>query len=43
MKFVSHLLATALGTLLGFQSGGVDHILLGSVTPSVLQAAARGL
>jgi outer membrane lipoprotein-sorting protein len=36
-------LPTALGTLLGFQSNGVDHILLGSVTPSVIQAAARGL
>ncbi len=36
-------LPTALGTLLRFQSGGVDHVLAGSVTPSVLQAAARGL
>lgn len=36
-------LPTALGTLLSFQSGGIDHILAGSVTPSVLQAAARGL
>jgi outer membrane lipoprotein-sorting protein len=36
-------LPTALGTLLSFQSGGIDHILVGSVTPSVLQAAARGL
>lgn len=34
---------TALGTILSFSSGGVDHILAGSVTPSVLQAAARGL
>lgn len=36
-------LPTALGTLLRFESGGVDHILAGSVTPSTLQAAARGL
>lgn len=36
-------LPTALGTLLRFQSGGIDHVLAGSVTPSVLQAAARGL
>jgi outer membrane lipoprotein-sorting protein len=36
-------LPTALGTLLRFSSGGIDHILVGSVTPSVLQAAARGL
>lgn len=36
-------LPTALGTILSFSSGGVDHILAGSVTPSVLQAAARGL
>lgn len=36
-------LPTALGTLLSFRSGGVDRLLAGSVTPSVLQAAARGL
>ncbi len=36
-------LPTALGTILSFESGGIDHILAGSVTPSVLQAAARGL
>lgn len=36
-------LPTALGTILRFQSGGVDHILAGSVTPSVIEAAARGL
>lgn len=36
-------LPTALGTLLRFQSDGVDHVLAGSVTPSTLQAAARGL
>lgn len=36
-------LPTALGTLLRFQSDGIDHILVGSVTASTLQAAARGL
>jgi outer membrane lipoprotein-sorting protein len=36
-------LPTALGTLLSFQSGGIDHVLAGSVTASTLQAAARGL
>jgi outer membrane lipoprotein-sorting protein len=36
-------LPTALGTLMSFSSGGVDYLLAGSVTPSVLQAAARGL
>lgn len=36
-------LPTALGTVLSFQSDGIEHILAGSVTPSVLQAAARGL
>ena len=36
-------LPTALGTLLRFESGGIDHILAGSVTPSALQAAARSL
>ncbi|MFZ2050905.1 MAG: hypothetical protein WB698_08370 [Solirubrobacteraceae bacterium] len=36
-------LPTALGTLLSFSSSGVDHLLVGSVTPSVLQTAARGL
>lgn len=36
-------LPTALGTLLSFSSGGVNRLLAGSVTPSVLQAAARGL
>jgi outer membrane lipoprotein-sorting protein len=36
-------LPTALGSILSFRSGGIEHILAGSVTPSVLQAAAKGL
>ncbi len=36
-------LPTALGSILSFRSGGIDNILAGSVTPSVLQAAAKGL
>jgi hypothetical protein len=36
-------LPTALGTVLSYDSNGVDHLLAGSVTPSVLQEAARGL
>lgn len=36
-------LPTALGTILQFQSGGIDHLLAGSVMPSVLESAARGL
>jgi hypothetical protein len=36
-------LPTALGTILSFDSAGIDHVLAGSVTPTVLQAAARGL
>jgi outer membrane lipoprotein-sorting protein len=36
-------LPTALGTILSFQSGGIEHILAGSVAPPVLQTAARGL
>ncbi len=36
-------LPTALGTALRYRSGGIDHILAGSVTPSVIEAAARGL
>jgi hypothetical protein len=36
-------LPTALGSILSFHGGGIEHILAGSVTPSVLQAAARGL
>ncbi|MHB1538968.1 MAG: hypothetical protein ACYCUM_00250 [Solirubrobacteraceae bacterium] len=37
------VLPTELGTALSFQSGGVQHILLGSVTASTIEAAARGL
>lgn len=36
-------LPTVLGTLLSFRSGGVEHVLAGSVTPSTIEAAARGL
>ena len=36
-------LPTALGTILSFESNGVQHILAGSVTPSVLETAAKGL
>lgn len=36
-------LPTELGTVLSFDSGGVQHILLGSVTASTIEAAARGL
>lgn len=36
-------LPTALGTVLSFRSGGVEHILAGSVTPATIEAAARGL
>ena len=36
-------LATPLGTLLTFERSGVHYLLLGSVTPSALEAAARGL
>lgn len=36
-------LPTALGTILSFRSGGVEHILAGSVTPATIEAAARGL
>lgn len=36
-------LPTALGTILSFTSEGVQHILAGSVTPSVLETAAKGL
>jgi hypothetical protein len=34
---------TELGTALSFSSGGVEHILFGSVTASTIEAAARGL
>jgi outer membrane lipoprotein-sorting protein len=36
-------LATPLGTLLSFERSGVRYLLAGSVTPSTLQAFARGL
>jgi outer membrane lipoprotein-sorting protein len=36
-------LATPLGTVLSFERAGVRYLLLGSVTPSALEAAARGL
>jgi outer membrane lipoprotein-sorting protein len=36
-------LRTALGTLLSFERHGVRYLVLGSVTPSALEAFARGL
>lgn len=36
-------LATALGTAVSFQRGGVQYTILGSVTPQAAEAAARGL
>jgi hypothetical protein len=36
-------LATPLGTLLSFERSGVSYLLAGSVTPSAVEAAARGL
>lgn len=36
-------LATPLGTLLSFERSGVRYLLAGSVTPTSLQAVARGL
>jgi len=36
-------LPTALGTILSFQSSGVQYMLAGSVTPSTLETAAKGL
>jgi outer membrane lipoprotein-sorting protein len=36
-------LATSLGTVLSFERSGVRYLLLGSVTPASLEAAARGL
>jgi outer membrane lipoprotein-sorting protein len=36
-------LATPLGTLLSFERSGVRYLLAGSVTPSTLEAVARGL
>jgi outer membrane lipoprotein-sorting protein len=40
---VGHELPTALGTLLTFESGGVEHLLAGAVEPPAVEAAARGL
>ena len=36
-------IATALGTGLRFQRAGVEYFVVGSVTPAVAEAAARGL
>jgi hypothetical protein len=36
-------LDTALGTLIRFARGGVQYTVLGSVTPRVARAVARGL
>jgi hypothetical protein len=36
-------LATALGTLVKFDRGGVSYVVLGSVPPAAAEAAARGL
>jgi outer membrane lipoprotein-sorting protein len=36
-------LPTALGTLLSFERSGVRYLLVGSVTPSAIEAFARGL
>ncbi len=36
-------LATALGTLIRFERGGIGYIVLGSVPPAAAEAAARGL
>jgi outer membrane lipoprotein-sorting protein len=36
-------LATPLGTVLSFERSGIGYLLLGSVTPSTIEAAARGL
>jgi hypothetical protein len=36
-------LATALGTLVAFESGGVSYIVAGSVPPVAAENAARGL
>ena len=36
-------LDTALGTMIRFTRGGVSYTVLGSVTPAVARAAARGL
>ncbi len=36
-------IATALGTILKFDRGGVSYVVLGSVPPAAAEAAARGL
>jgi len=36
-------LATPLGTVLSFERSGIRYLLLGSVTPATIEAAARGL
>jgi outer membrane lipoprotein-sorting protein len=36
-------LPTALGTLLSFERSGVHYLLVGSVTPTAIEAVARGL
>jgi outer membrane lipoprotein-sorting protein len=36
-------LATSLGTLLSFERSGVRYLLVGSVTPTAIEAVARGL
>jgi hypothetical protein len=36
-------IATALGTVVRFERGGIDYIVLGSVPPAAAEAAARGL
>jgi hypothetical protein len=36
-------LATALGTVVTFQSGGVQYVVAGSVPPVAAENAARGL
>ncbi len=36
-------LPTALGTVVRFERGGVSYVVVGSVTPAVAEAAARGL
>lgn len=38
-----HELATALGTMVSFDRGGVSYTVLGSVPPAAAEAAARGL
>jgi outer membrane lipoprotein-sorting protein len=36
-------LPTALGTLLSFERSGIGYLLVGSVTPATIEAAAKGL